>query len=171
MGIAHIVSLETDTVTEKPVRIPFDFPDTASVPEGKSPGDHIMITPLTVRTWFKMKPLLLQIRPEDLEKMLVRQGNGFPAESIEIINRYDNLLLDIICLGIHNQKSEPPQWFREVLKDNSTWEDIGILLNAILFRIGYNPFYRSITMLKNVSPMTEAEIIAAQKNAQSWTNL
>lgn len=171
MGIAHIVSLETDTVTEKPVRIPFDFPDTSSVPEGKSPGDHIMITPITVRTWFKMKPLILQIRQEDLDKMLLRHGNGFPAESIEIINRYDNLLLDIICLGIHNQKSEPPQWFREVLKDNSTWEDIGILLNAILFRLGYNPFYKSITMLKNVSPMTDAEIIAAQKNAQSWTSL
>lgn len=171
MGIAHMISLESDTVTEKPVRIPFDFPDTHSVPEGKSPGDHIIITPLTVRTWFKIKPLLLQIRSEDLEKLLLQQGHGFPIESIEIINRYDNLLLDIICLGIHNQKNEPPDWFREVLKDNSTWEDLGILLNAILFRLGYTPFYRSITMLKNVSPMTEAEIIAAQKNVQSWNNL
>lgn len=169
MGIAHIVSLESDTVTEKPIRIPYEFPETKAVPEGKSPGDHIVVTPITVRTWFQMKPLLLQIRKEDLDHILLREGKGFTTECIEIISRYDQLLLDIICLGIHNRKSDPPVWFREVLKDNSTWEDLGILLNAILFRLGYNPFYKSITMLKNVSPMTEAEIIAAQNNARSWT--
>lgn len=170
MGIAHIVSLESDTVTEKAIRIPFEFTETQAVPAGKSAGDHIMITPITVRTWFRMKPLLLKIKKDDLDNLLIREGKGFSSDTIDIINRYDELLLDIICLGIHNQKTDPPTWFREVLKDNSTWEDIGILLNAILFRLGYNPFYKSITMLKNVSPMTEAEIIAAQKNAQSWTN-
>lgn len=170
MGIAHIISLESDAVTEKPVRIPYEFPDTHSVPEGKSPGDHIMITPITVRTWFKIKPLLMQIQQEDLERLLLPPGKPFSSIALETINKYDELLLDVICLGVHNQKSDPPAWFREVLKDNSTWEDIGILLNAILFRLGYHPFYKSITTLKNVSPMTEAEIIAAQNNAQSWSN-
>lgn len=171
MGITHIVSLESDAVTEKAIRIPYEFTETQSVPPGKSAGDHIIITPITVRTWFKIKPLLLQIRQEDLNKMQSPDGQSFPTECPEIIHRYDDLLLDIVCLGIHNQKSDPPAWFREVLKDNSTWEDIAILLNAILFRLGYNPFYKSITMLKNVSPMTEAEIIAAQNNAASWINL
>ena len=168
MGITHIFALESDTVTEKAIRIPYEFTETQALPPGKSAGDHIMITPITVRTWFKIKPLLLQIRQEDLNKILVHPGQNFPAECPEFMNQYDDLLLDIICLGIHNQKSDPPGWFREVLKDNSTWEDLSILLNAILFRLGYNPFYKSITMLKNVSPMTEAEIIAAQNNARSW---
>ena len=137
MGIAHIISLESDAVTEKPVRIPYEFPDTHSVPEGKSPGDHIMITPITVRTWFKIKPLLMQIQQEDLERLLLPPGKPFSSIALETINKYDELLLDVICLGVHNQKSDPPAWFREVLKDNSTWEDIGILLNAILFRLGY----------------------------------
>lgn len=86
------------------------------------------------------------------------------------MDKYSDIILDIVCLGIHNRSSEPPIWFREVLMDNSTWEDIAILLNAILYRIGYYPFCKSITILRNVSPLGEAEIIAAQKNLQSWSN-
>jgi hypothetical protein len=55
------------------------------------------------------------------------------------------------------------------LKDNCTWEDVYVLLNAILFRIGFNPFINSITTLQSVSPMAEAEIIAALKNLESYS--
>lgn len=63
-----------------------------------------------------------------------------------------------------------PAWFREVLKDNCIWEDIYILLNAILFRIGCNPFSRTITALEAVSPLSEEELIALQKNSETWKN-
>ena len=86
------------------------------------------------------------------------------------MSKYDKLIMNIICIGIHNKKSDPPAWFRDVLSDNCTWEDTRILLNAILYRIGYNSFYKSIMTLKNMSPMTEAEIIAARKNMESWIN-
>lgn len=84
------------------------------------------------------------------------------------MDKYGELLLDIICLGIHNKPSDPPKWFKQALADNSTWEDIRILFNAIIYRIGYHPFCTSITMLRNVSPLRETEIIAARKNLQSW---
>lgn len=168
MGIKDVIRLEADTVTEQPVRIPFKFQDLSSLPEGKKLGDSIVISPITVRTWFKLKPLLLQLDKTDIEKIMVREGQDVDPETPEIMSKYDTLVLDIVCLGIHNKKSDPPAWFREVLKDNSTWQDIHVLLNAVLFRIGYNPFCKSIMTLKNMSPLDEGEIIALSKNQESW---
>lgn len=171
MSVKQIVITESDSVTGQSIRIPFDFTEKGSLPKGKEIGDCIVISPITVRTWFKLKPLLLQIEKEDLDKITAKENVKFDADVPEIIGKYDTLIMDIVCLGIHNKKSDPPAWFREVLKDNSTWQDIQILLNAILFRIGYNPFCKSITILKSVSPLTEAELIAAQENEKSWTGL
>ncbi|WP_195579125.1 hypothetical protein [Bacteroides intestinalis] len=167
MSVGQLLRLETETVTELPVKIPFDFTNKDAVPAGKDPGDSIVIRPITVRTWFRIRPLLLQIEKEDLECMMVKTGElntDFPR----MMDKYGDLLLDVVCLGIHNKSSDPPAWFRETLMDNSTWEDIRILLNAVLYRIGYYPFCTSITTLRNVSPLGETEIIAAQKNMQSW---
>jgi len=166
--IKHLLHLESDTITDKPIKIPFDFAVKESVPPRKDVGDSIVISPITVRTWFKLKPLLMSVEKEDFDKLIEKQERTPDAELTEIIAKYDELIFEIICIGIHNKKSDPPAWFREVLKDNCTWEDVYILLNAIFFRIGYNPFCNSITMLtSDVSPMTEAEIIAAQKNLES----
>nr|WP_287669479.1 hypothetical protein [Bacteroides sp.] len=167
MSIKNLFQQESESVTGQPVKIPFDFTNRDSIPKGKNPGDCIVIKPITVRTWFRIRPLLLNIEKDDIEKMIVKTGeltNNFP----EMMNKYGELLLDIVCLGIHNKSSEPPGWFRDVLADNTTWEDIRILLNAIIYRIGYHPFCTSITMLRNVSPLEETEIIAARKNLQSW---
>lgn len=171
MGVKQIIQLESDSVTEQTIRIPFRFPDKSSLPEGKEIGDSIVISPITVRTWFKLKPLLLKIEKNDLDKIKAKGDYELDKEIPEIMSKYDTLLLDIVCIGIHNKRHDPPAWFKEVLKDNSTWQDIYILLNAILFRIGYNPFCKSITIVKNVSPMKEQEIIACQNNEKSWQNL
>lgn len=169
MPIKHYLQLESDTVTEKPVKITFDFNVRDSIPKGKDPGEVIVITPITVRTWFKLKPMIMAIDPADLDRLIEKEDRTPDAEIMEIISKYDALLFDILCIGIHNKKSDPPEWFRETLKDNCTWEDVYVLLNAILFRIGFNPFINSITTLQSVSPMTEAEIIAAQKNLESYS--
>ena len=161
--------MESDTVTEVPVIIPFDFTNKESLPKGKEVGDKIVIAPITVRTWFKLKPLIFQIEIEDFDRLIEKESKTPDAELIQLIAKYDELLFDIITIGIHNKKSNPPEWFKEVLKDNCTWEDVYILINAIFFRIGYNPFCKSITTLKSaVSPLTETEIIAAQENLKSW---
>ena len=131
--------------------------------------EYITITPLTVRSWFRVKPLLLAITPEDLQVIADIHTETFDPRIPEIMNKYDDVILTIVCIGLHNKKSDPPTWFRDTLKDNCTWEDLRILLNAILFRIGYNPFYKSIMTLKNMSPLSEAEIIAARRNLKSWT--
>lgn len=169
MSVDHFLRLEAETVTEMPVKIPFEFKNKDAVPEGKDPGDCIVIRPITVRTWFRIRPLLMQIKAEDVGRMIVKAGE-LNDDFAELMDKYGELLMDIVCLGIHNKPSDPPAWFRDVLMDNSTWEDIRILLNAILYRIGYFPFCTSITTLQNVSPIGETEIIAAQENLQSWQN-
>ena len=166
--IKYLSQLEAETITEKAISIPFCFDNKESIPKGKDPGDCIVIRPVTVRTWFRIRPLILRINKEDLNSIIVNQGE-VNASIAELMAKYDDLIIDIICLGIHNKKSDPPEWFKNVLLDNTTWEDLRILLNAIIYRIGFFPFCESITMLQSVSPLkTETEIIAAHRNLTSW---
>lgn len=168
--IQALLHLESETITCRPITIPFDFANKDSVPKGKEVGDSIVVAPTTLRTWIRLKPLLMSIDKDDFNKLIEKPDQRTPdAELVELMAKYDELLLDIVHIGIHNKKSEPPGWFRDVLKDNCTWKDVYILLNAVLFRIGFNPFCNSITTItRDVSPIDEAGIIAAQKNLDSY---
>lgn len=168
MSVKQILQLESESVSGQPVTIPFEFTRLESLPKGKNVGDSIVITPITVRTWFRIKPLLLHIDKEDIAFLATDKNKGFSNRVAELIAKYDEVIFEIVCLGIHNKKGDMPAWFREVLKENCTWEDIYILLNAILYRIGCNPFSRTITVLEAVSPLSEEEIIALQKNNETW---
>lgn len=170
MSVKQVLQIESNVVTDQPVKIPFEFTRLDLLPEGKKLGDSIVITPLTVRTWFRIKPLLLYIDKQDREILTANKDTGFNNEIADLMAKYDEIIFEIVCLGIHNKRGNMPAWFREVLKDNCTWEDIYILLNAILFRIGCNPFSRTITALEAVSPLSEEELIALQKNNESWKN-
>ena len=170
MSVKQVFQIESNVVTDQPVKIPFEFTRLDLLPEGKKLGDSIVITPLTVRTWFRIKPLLLQIDKQDREILTANKDTGFNNEIADLLAKYDEIIFEIVCLGIHNKRGNMPAWFREVLKDNCTWEDIYILLNAILFRIGCNPFSRTITALEAVSPLDEEELIALQKNNETWKN-
>lgn len=170
MSVKQILQIESNVATDRPIKIPFDFSRKEMLPEGKKLGDSIVITPITVRTWFRIKPLLMYIEKQDRETLTANKDTGFNNEIADLIAKYDDIIFDIVCLGIHNKRGDMPVWFREVLKDNCTWEDIYILLNAILFRIGCNPFSCTITALEAVSPLGEEELIALQKNSESWKN-
>jgi hypothetical protein len=170
MGVKHIIQLESDTAVSERIEIPFEFKNLQSLPEGKETSDKITVSPLTVRAWFQLKPLLASIEKADLTALAATNTVGFDAETEKLMEKYDETIFEIICIGIHNKKGKMPDWFREVLKDNSTWQDLYILLNAILFRIGCNPFLNSITALRVVSPLSEEEIIALQRNKESWSH-
>ena len=170
MSVKQVLQIESNVVTDQPVKIPFEFTRLDLLPEGKKLGNSIVITPLTVRTWFRIKPLLLHIDKQDREILTVNKDTGFKNEIADLMAKYDEIIFEIVCLGIHNKRGNMPAWFREVLKDNCTWEDIYILLNAIMFRIGCNPFSRTITALEAVSPLDEEELIALQKNNETWKN-
>lgn len=168
MSVRQALQIESDVATDRPVTIPFEFNRTDKFPEGKKPGDRIVITPMTVRTWFRIKPYLMQFEKEDLERIASISDAGFTKDKADLMSRYDETVFEIICIGMYNKAGDMPQWFREVLKDNCTWEDLYIILNAILYRIGFNPFSRTITALEAVSPLSEDELIALQRNNETW---
>ena len=64
MSVKQVLQLESESVSCQPVSIPFEFTRLESLPEGKTVGESIAITPITVRTWFRIKPLLLYIDKE-----------------------------------------------------------------------------------------------------------
>lgn len=179
MSVQSELMQEAATLAETPVVIPFTF---QGVPEGKHPGESISIRPITVATWFRIRPLLAAIDKADVERLIARPkpDGGEPegdagivetvsVEALEAMQRYGELVFEIVCLGIHNRPGDMPRWFRETLKESSTWQDLYVLLNAILYRIGAQSFSNSITVLKAVSPLGEEEMIALQRNKTVWT--
>ncbi len=169
MSVKFALIQESDVITEKPIDIPFEF---KNVPDGRDVGDSIVIRPITVRTWFAMKPLLAMIDEKDFNHLVEKESSDnkdlFDDDAKKMMMKYDEIVFEIVCLGIHNKRGAMPEWFRQVLKDNCTWEDIYILLNAILFRLQSMSFSKSITVLKAVSPLREREIIALQENEEKW---
>ena len=91
MSIKNLFQQESESVTGQPVKIPFDFTNRDSIPEGKNPGDCIVIKPITVRTWFKIRPLLLEIEKEDIDRMIVKKGE-LPEDFPKIIDKYLSLI-------------------------------------------------------------------------------
>lgn len=166
MGIVkQMLQLESNSVTDSSVDIPFEF---KNVPEGKNAGNHITISPATVRTWFRLKPLLAQIEKHNYRALVASDRVEFDDNLRVIMAKYDIILFEIACIGIHNKEGDMPKWFREVLLDSCSWEDIYILVNAILFRIGSTSFINSIIALKAVSPLDEEEMIALHENKKQW---
>lgn len=102
MSVKQVLQLESESVSCQPVTIPFEFTRLESLPEGKTVGDSIAITPITVRTWFRIKPLLLYIDKEDREVLIADKNKGFSNQVAELIAKYDELIFEIVCLGIHN---------------------------------------------------------------------
>jgi hypothetical protein len=159
--------MESDAAIDKSIRIPFEF---RNVPPDKvnKVGEHIIIHPATVSTWFRLKPLFAMIDSKDLEIAKAANGKDFNSEIADVMEKYDKLILEIICIGIHNNDGDMPEWFKKVLRDSCTWEDIYILFNAIVFRLGTSSFLNTIIAMEAVSPLDEREIIALQKNKETW---
>lgn len=166
--IKQLLRLQGEAVSEKPLRIELEpDQDTSMLPKGKK-ITCLTITPAKTITWFAINPLLLQIDKEDLEKMRAVMGKDFHPEASELFSKYAKLIIKIIALGIINKGGEFPKWMPEFLAKNFTWADLLVFLREITARLGSQSFCSSITMLKNVSPMDEAEMIALQKNQESW---
>ena len=178
MSIQSVLMQEAATLAETPAVIPFAF---QGVPDGKNPGKSISIKPITVGTWFRMKPLLASIDKADIERLIARPkpddtdpegatdaADAISADALEALQKHGEVVFEIVCLGIHNRPGELPKWFREVLMKSTTQKDLYVLLNAIFFRIGTQSFSNSIIALKAVSPLGEEELIALQRNKTDW---
>lgn len=177
-GFQKLLELQADSIADIPLRIPFLIYDSSMLPEDfpikKEVIDEdekmiceIIIEPQKVGTFFRMYPLISRIKEADLEKIIVNEKKDFDKDAPKVIADYGDVLVDIICIGIHNKKGTYPSFWPEFIRENCTWKDIHFFLNAILFRIGTMAFTDSTTLLKKVGPGA-AEKIALQKNLESW---
>jgi len=164
--LQRILDLQAESITDLPFEVPFEATDSSMLPEGVI-IDKIRITPLKVGTVFRITPLLSKIKKEDLEKISVSKDRDFDERAPELFEKYGDLIIQVVCIGIHNRRGEYPRYMPEFLKENCRWKDLHLLLNAILFRMGTLAFIDSTTEVMKVGPGA-AEIIALQKNLKSW---
>jgi len=173
-----LLELQADSIADIPLRIPFEIHDSSMLPENfpakketreerEILTSEIVIEPQKVGSFFRMYHLISKIDKEDLEKISVSQERDFDESAPEIIAKYGPVIIEIICVGIHNKKGEYPKYMPEFIRENCTWKDLHFFLNAILFRIGTLSFINSTTALMRVGPGAE-EMIALQKNLDSW---
>lgn len=165
--INELLQAEADAVTDRPISLPFVGKDNSMLPDKKTITE-IVITPLKVGTVFRITPMLMKISTEDLNKMVTNKDRKFDPEAPKLFAKYGPLLMDIICTGIHNKKTPYPDWFKSFLIENCEWKDVHILMNAILFRMGSTHFYNSTIKISKVGPTSEEELIALQKNLNTW---
>ena len=137
------------------------------LPEGVIIQD-IKITPLLVGTVFRIRPYLNLIDKTDLEKMITNKDRDFDPVAPDLFEKYSDTILEVLTLAIHNKKSEPPQWYKSFLAENCQWDDIHVLLNAVVYRMGTSSFYKSTTVIMNLGQNSEKELIAFQKNKKTW---
>lgn len=169
-----LLELQADSIADIPLEVPFDINDTSmldkdfpmTMENGKA-STKIVIEPQKVGTVQRLTPLIMRIDKEDLEKVTVNTERDFDESAPELFAKYADVIIEIICVGLHNRKGPYPKYMPEFLKENCTWRDLHFFLNAILFRMGTLAFIDSTTMLTKVGPGA-AEIIALQNNLESW---
>lgn len=165
--VKKMLHWQSSFITSTPAIFNFEGKDKSMLPEGVN-IDIITIYPIKVGTAQKISTIASDIKSEDFSKITVNQKSSFHPKAPELFEKYSETILEIICLGIHNKKDPYPPYLKEYLKVNSTWEDLHILINAILFRMGTLSFINSTTSLKKVGLLSSTEIIAMQKNLSSW---
>lgn len=164
--VAKLLKLQSNLITGSPAKFPINADDISMLPKGMK-MDHIIIYPLKVGTVMRITPLCADIKPEDFEKITSSKDQAFHPNAPELIEKYSNVIITIICHGIHNKKGKYPGYLERFLEMNFTFQDLHVLLNAVLFRMGTISFLDSTTELQKVGPGS-VEIIAMQKNLSSW---
>jgi len=130
---------------------------------------HITINLIKVGTVMRITPLCAEIKKEEFEKISANKDIPFHPDAPALIEKNASIIIKIICLGIHNKKGKYPGYMEAFLKQNLTFNDLHALLNAVLFRMGTLSFTKSTTDLMKVG-LKSTEIIAMQKNLESWKN-
>ena len=172
--LQRLLEIQAETITDHPHRIPFVINDSSMLPEDfpvtkkdDQTFTELVIIPAKVGTFLRIYPLIAKIEKEDLEKITVSPERAFDVNAPEIMLKYTEVIIEIICIGLHNRRGEYPEYMPEFIKENCAFRDLHVILNAILFRLGTMAFTDSTTMLMKVGPGAEG-MIALQENLTSW---
>lgn len=162
-----LLKLQSNLITGAPAKFPIEAEDTSMLPPGKKIS-QIIIHPLKVGTVMRISPLCSEIPEKDFEKISSNKDVAFHPEAPALMEKYSGTILKIICHGIHNKKGKYPGYMEKFLQMNFTFQDLHVLLNAVLFRMGSVSFTESTIDIRKMG-LEGMEIIAMQKNLKSWS--
>lgn len=165
--VLKLLKLQSNLITGAPAKFPISAEDTSMLPKGMK-LDQLTIYPLKVGTVMRITPLCSEISKEDFEKITSNKDQAFHPEAPKLIEKYSGVIIKIICHGIHNKKGKYPGWMERFLQMNFTFQDIHVLLNAVLFRMGTISFTESTIDLQKMG-LESVEIIAMQKNLKTYS--
>jgi hypothetical protein len=166
--ILGLLKLQSELITGSSAKFPVSTEDASMLPRGVK-INHITINPLKVGTVMRITPLCAEIKKEEFEKIAANKEIPFHPEAPALIEKHASVIIKIICHGIHNKKGKYQGYMEGFLEQNFTFQDLHVLLNAILFRMGTLSFTKSTTDLIKVG-LESTEIIAMQRNLESWKN-
>lgn len=135
-------------------------------PEGNKM--FLKIYPQKVISSIKINALISQIKIEDREVLIANESRDMDPSFPDLFNKYNSLIISIICQGYHNAAGDPPSWLRNFFIQNFTWNELYIILNAIIYRLGNLAFIESTDLIQRTGPQTK-EIIALAENLRTWT--
>ena len=172
--LQEILKHQAESIVDLPHKIPFVINDSSMLREDfpvikkdDQTFTELVIIPAKVVTFLRIYPLIAKIEKEDLEKITVTPERPFDEAAPEIMVKYTDVIIEIICIGLHNRRGEYPEYMPDFIRENCAFRDLHVILNAILFRLGTMAFIDSTTILMKVGPGAE-EMIALQKNLTSW---
>lgn len=164
--VLKLLKLQSNLITGSPAKFPITVEDSSMLPQGVK-INQITIHPLKVGTVMRITPLCSEIPENDFEKISSNKDKAFHPEAPALIEKYSGVILKIICHGIHNKKGKYPGYMEKFLQMNFTFQDLHVLLNAVLFRMGTISFTESTIEIQKMGPMN-MEIIAMNRNLNSW---
>jgi hypothetical protein len=165
--VLKLLKLQSDLITGAPAKFPVTVEDSSMLPNGVK-IEQITIYPLKVGTVMRISPLCREIPEKDLEKLSASKDVAFHPEAPALMEKYSGVIVKIICHGIHNKKGKYPGYMERFLQMNFTFQDLHVLLNAVLFRMGTISFTDS-TIATQKMGLESMEIIAMQQNLKTWS--
>lgn len=103
-----------------------------------------------------------------VNKMMVKSDKGWPDRAFHFIEANTKQLIDVVALGIHNKKGDPPKWLYDVLENNFSVDELKQLFDRIYRRLDLTGFFHimgSVRTLDVLSDTPETEVSKPQSEA------
>lgn len=135
-------------ITQKPVRITVTIPPSGKLHAlaqfiGLMPKSQtFQVRPITLGNMIRISSLLVAI-DDDIANTIKK---GFDS-----VTKYGDKIVEAVSIGLHNQKSEPPDYLKSFVANNLTAPELADVLAVILKQLHIQDFINSIVLIKGLN--------------------
>ncbi len=147
----QVLSAAAEVLTDKPVVLEIDIRPQNRLHEWlqriglKKKKRVFEITGITYGSLIKIAPLLL-----DMETKYLDTGN-FVESGLKAVAADSERLLMCVAQGIHNRKSDPPEWLLTCMRENFTAADLKQAVALVISKMDMLSFMTSIVSIKSAN--------------------